>query len=82
LKRYTPEYETNPTIRASLFDIKALRMEVSYPFLLEVFLDFYKGLLNREELIEILKIVESYVFRRAIVGIPMYVVSPFRTDQV
>src|SRR5262249_38674620 len=54
----------------SLEDIKTLKMDVAYPFLLEVFLDLQKGLLKREDVVEILKIVESYVFRRAIVGIP------------
>lgn len=64
------QYEDDAQIRALLSDIKALKMEVAYPFLLEVFLDYENGMLSREELIEVLKIVESYVFRRAIVGIP------------
>lgn len=65
-----PENENDVLIRTLLDDIKTLKMDVAYPFLLEVFLDFEKGLLNREAIVEILKIVESYVFRRAIVGIP------------
>ncbi len=65
-----PDNENDTQIRTLLDDIKTLKMDVAYPFLLEVFLDFEKGLLNREAIVEILKIVESYVFRRAIVGIP------------
>lgn len=65
-----PRYEEDTQIKALLADIKALKMEVAYPFLLEVFLDYESGFLSREELIEILRLVESYVFRRAIVGIP------------
>lgn len=53
-----------------LRDIKALQMEVSYPFLLKVYKDYEAGVINKEEIIEILKICESYVFRRNICGIP------------
>ena len=65
-----PEYEEDPEIREILDDILTLKMQVAYPFLLEVFFDYQKGYLTRDEVVEILKIVESYVFRRAIVGIP------------
>jgi len=62
--------EPNEEIRAILNDIRTLKMEVAYPFLLEVFADYEARLLSQPEVVEILKIVESYVFRRAIVGIP------------
>lgn len=65
-----PELEQDGAIRAVLSNIRTLKMEVAYPFLLEVFFDHDDGLLGRAEVIEILEIVESYVFRRAIVGIP------------
>lgn len=51
-------------------DIKALQMEVAMPFLLKVFKDYKSNFINKAEFIEILKICESYVFRRAICGIP------------
>lgn len=51
-------------------DIRALRMEVAYPFLLRVYLDYAQGCISKDSLIEILKYCESYVFRRAISGIP------------
>ncbi|VVB71815.1 Uncharacterised protein [uncultured archaeon] len=53
-----------------LGDINALKVDVAYPFLLQLYDDCSKNLLNQEEFIEILKLVESYVFRRAICGIP------------
>lgn len=51
-------------------DIKALQMEVAYPFLLKVYDDFENQLINDEEFEQILRLCESYVFRRAICGIP------------
>jgi uncharacterized protein with ParB-like and HNH nuclease domain len=66
----SPEAEKDTEIRAALEDIKTLKMDVVYPFLLEVFLDYEQGVIRRDDVVEILKIVESYVFRRAIVGIP------------
>lgn len=58
-------------IRRVMEDINTLKVDVAYPFLMEVYDDFEQHQrLTREEFIEILKIVESYVFRRAICGIP------------
>jgi uncharacterized protein with ParB-like and HNH nuclease domain/predicted transport protein len=66
-----PERNHDPEFRSALENINFLKVDVAYPFLLEVFDDFeQKGLLSREDFIEILKIIESYVIRRAIVGIP------------
>lgn len=66
-----PEHNHDPEFRSALENINFLKVDVAYPFLLEVSDDFeQKGLLSREDFIEILKIVESYVIRRAIVGIP------------
>ena len=51
-------------------DISQLQMEVAFPFLLKVYADYESNLITKEEFIEILKCCESYVFRRAIAGIP------------
>lgn len=70
LRFISPEFENDLGLQTALEDIKTLKMDVVYPFLLEIFLDQQQGLLTRDEIYEILRIVESYVFRRAIVGIP------------
>ncbi len=62
----TPDLEIQQTLQ----DINALKVDVAYPFLLEIYDDYSQNLLTREEFITVLKIVESYVFRRAICGIP------------
>jgi len=51
-------------------NISKLKVDVSYPFLLPVYNDFNEELITSEDFIEILNLVESYVFRRAICGIP------------
>lgn len=66
-----PDKNDDREIRETMHNINTLKVEVAYPFLLEAFDDFEReGLLTREEFIEILRLVESYVMRRAIVGIP------------
>lgn len=57
-------------VNAILEDINTLKVDVAYPFLLELYDDYDQGRLTRAEFIEALKLVESYVFRRAICGIP------------
>jgi predicted transport protein len=57
-------------INTVLEDINTLKVDVAYPFLLELYGDYEQGRLTREEFIEVLRLVESYVFRRAICGIP------------
>ena len=51
-------------------NINTLKVEVVYPFLLEVLEDYKNQTISKSELIEIMKIAESYVFRRAICGVP------------
>ena len=62
--------EKDADIRRVLNDIDILQVYVAYPFLLEVYDDYEHQLLCREDFIAILRLVESYVFRRAICGIP------------
>ncbi|HYU72272.1 MAG TPA: DUF262 domain-containing protein, partial [Ktedonobacteraceae bacterium] len=50
--------------------INTLQVNVTYPFLLQVYEDYKKGQLARQDLVVILKLVESYVFRRAVCGLP------------
>ncbi|MEK4206442.1 DUF262 and DUF1524 domain-containing protein [Paenibacillus sp. FSL R10-2788] len=64
------EKEADVDINQIFSDINTLKVDVSYPFLLEVYDDFENGNLLKEEFVAILKLVESYVFRRAICGVP------------
>src|SRR3990167_3688760 len=51
-------------------DLRELKVDVAYPFLLEVYHDYKTGVITVEELLKIVRLVESYVFRRAICAIP------------
>lgn len=64
------EQENDPTIKQALSDINTLKVDVAYPFLLEVYEDYHQKILTKDDFISILRLVESYVFRRAICGIP------------
>lgn len=75
--RYSKHYaclalgqEPDKELNDALQDISTLRVDVAYPFLLEVYEDYVQGELTKSEFLEILRLIESYVFRRAICGIP------------
>ncbi|WP_292771190.1 DUF262 domain-containing protein [Nostoc sp. NOS(2021)] len=62
--------ETDQEIKQLITDINTLRVDVAYPFLIEVYDDYIQKKIARQEFISILMLVESYVFRRSICGIP------------
>lgn len=51
-------------------EIRSLRMEVAYPFLIKVYMDYYKEEITLDVFVEILKLTIAYVVRRAICDIP------------
>ncbi|HVB25061.1 MAG TPA: DUF262 domain-containing protein [Ktedonobacteraceae bacterium] len=64
--------EPDAEIRRRLNDIQTLEVNVVYPFLLEVYHDYESQRLSRDDFIAILKLIESYVFRRLVCGIPTH----------
>lgn len=61
---------SNPVLKGLYSDINDLRMEVSYPFLIKVHNDYAEHIITEDELLEILRLCISYVFRRSICDIP------------
>ncbi len=57
-------------LRSLYGDIRNIRMEVAYPFLLKVHQDFDKHLITLDVLKEIIQLCISYVLRRAVCDIP------------
>lgn len=51
-------------------NISKLKVDVCYPFLLPVYNDYESGIITIDEFKQIINLVENYVFRRAICGIP------------
>ena len=62
--------EKRPRLREAFQDLRELKVEVAYPFLLEVYGDCVEGLISDDDLLEIVRFIEAYVFRRAICAIP------------
>ena len=62
--------EKDPQLFSVFHDIRELRADVCYPLLMELYSDFVLQRLNKSEFIEIVLMVESYVFRRAVCDIP------------
>ena len=67
--------ERDPELRKCLSDIAELRAEISYPFLLEVYDDYNQGLIEKADVIKILRLVESYVFRRSVCDVSTSVMN-------
>ena len=57
-------------LRESFADINTLKIDVAYPFFLELYDDYQAERVSRADFLQIVRLVESYVFRRAICGIP------------
>ena len=62
--------EKDETLANPFRDIRELRADVCYPLLMEVYDDFQQGRINQNEFVEVVLLVESYVFRRAVCDIP------------
>lgn len=69
-KLVNPSVVSDTSIRRELEYINRLEINVAYPFLLQVFEDAENGLIGKEDLIKILKLIQSYAWRRFIVGLP------------
>lgn len=62
--------ESETDLKAAFHDIRELKVDVSFPFLLELYSDYVAQVLEKTELLQAVRWVESYVFRRAVCGIP------------
>jgi uncharacterized protein with ParB-like and HNH nuclease domain/predicted transport protein len=62
--------ESDTSLAMAFQDLRELRVDVAYPFLLELYRDYADERLPREEFLAAVRLVESYVFRRAICAIP------------
>ena len=62
--------EKRSALRDAFQDLRELKVDTAYPFLLELYDDCAKGLLTDQEFLDAVRLVEAYVFRRAICAIP------------
>lgn len=62
--------ESDKLLAEAFRDLRELKVDVAYPFLLELYEDFAAGLLPREDFAAAVRLVEAYVFRRSVCAIP------------
>lgn len=62
--------ESDNALKTAFHDLRELKVDVAYPFLLELYQDYSTGLLAKDEFLEAVRLIEAYVFRRAICAIP------------
>jgi uncharacterized protein with ParB-like and HNH nuclease domain/predicted transport protein len=62
--------ENNAMLAVAFHDLRELKVDVAYPFLLELYEDYAGGHLNATDFAAAVRLVEAYVFRRAICAIP------------
>lgn len=77
LRQYARRYcamalgkEPDAALRRAFKDLDQIKADVVYPFLLEVYTDYELGILTRDGVLEIVDLVTSYIFRRAVCRIP------------
>jgi predicted transport protein len=62
--------ETDPELKHAFHDLKELKVDVAYPLLLEIYHDYATNVLTQSQFVIAIRLIESYVFRRAICAIP------------
>lgn len=62
--------EEDHDLNLAFHDLRELKVDVAYPFLLELYNDYEDGFLSKHDFEEAVRLIEAYVFRRAICNIP------------
>ena len=69
-KLINPSIVQDKELRREIEYIAKLEINVAYPFLLQVFEDHENGVIDRDTVIKVLRLIQSYTWRRFIVGLP------------
>ena len=69
-KLINPQVIPDSVLRRELEYITRLEINVAFPFLLQVFEDCENSIIDQSTLIKILKLIQSFTWRRFIVGLP------------
>ena len=62
--------EQDAALSTAFHDLRELKVDVAYPFLLELYHDYANDTLSAADFAAAVRLVEAYVFRRAICAIP------------
>lgn len=70
-----PDREENSKIARELHYINILEISVAYPFLMQVYQDYETQIITSGDFLAVLKIVQSFAWRRFIVGLPTHALN-------
>ena len=62
--------EPDAELKNAFHDLRELKVDVAYPFLLELYHEYKADMLSKADLLASVRLIEAYVFRRAICAIP------------
>lgn len=62
--------ESDADLKLAFHDLRELKVDVAYPFLLELYHDYKADMIPKADLLASVRLIEAYVFRRAICAIP------------
>ena len=69
-KLLNPKNETDKDIRKQLEYISKLEINVAYPFLMKIYDDYSKEIIDKSTFVKILELIQSFTWRRFILGLP------------
>jgi len=69
-KLLNPKNESDSDIREQLEYINQMEINVSYPFLMKVYEDFDKSIIDKKMFIKVLELIQTFACRRFIVELP------------
>ena len=61
--------EPDGDLHTAFTDLRTLEVNVARPFLLRLYEDYDKGMVDKKTMLVALRVIESYVFRRSVCGI-------------
>lgn len=62
--------ETDHELKVAFHDLRELKVDVAYPFLLELYNDYTENILSKQDFLTAVRLIEAYVFRRTVCSIP------------
>ena len=69
-KLTNPANESDQEIKKQLAYISKLEINVSFPFLIQVYEDYSESKISKETFIKVLELTQTFVWRRFIIGLP------------
>jgi uncharacterized protein with ParB-like and HNH nuclease domain/predicted transport protein len=62
--------EPNPVLREVFADLEQIKADVVFPFILRLYLDYENEKLKTDDMVEVVRMVVAYTFRRVVCKIP------------